>query len=44
MESGLAAALSAGVKCDRILHFMTAEELLQWIGSVRQRSARIPAA
>jgi histidinol phosphatase-like PHP family hydrolase len=44
MEFGLAAALSAGVKRDRILNFMTAEELLDWVGSVRERSMRRPAA
>jgi histidinol phosphatase-like PHP family hydrolase len=44
MEFGLAAALSAGVKRDRILNFMTAEELLDWVGSVRERSTRSPAA
>ena len=44
MEYGLASALLAGVKRDRILNFMTAEELLNWVGSVRQRSARQPAA
>jgi len=40
MEFGLASALLAGVKRDRILNFMTAEELLNWVGSVRKRSAR----
>lgn len=40
MEFGLASALLAGVKRDRILNFMTAEELLNWVGSVRERSAR----
>jgi hypothetical protein len=44
MEFGLASALLAGVKRDRIINFMTAEELLNWVGSVRERSARQPAA
>jgi histidinol phosphatase-like PHP family hydrolase len=44
MEFGLAAALSAGVKRDRILNFMTAEELLGWVAGVRERSTRRPAA
>jgi DNA polymerase (family 10) len=44
MEFGLASALSAGVKRDRILNFMTAKELLDWVGSVRERSMRMPAA
>jgi putative hydrolase len=44
IEFGLASALLAGVKRDRILNFMTAEELLNWVSSVRQRSARKPAA
>jgi len=38
MEFGLASALLAGVKRDRILNFMTVEELLDWVGSVRERS------
>jgi histidinol phosphatase-like PHP family hydrolase len=45
IELGLASALSAGVKRDRILNFMTAAELLNWVESVRERSlARRPAA
>jgi putative hydrolase len=44
MEFGLASALLAGVKRERILNFMTAEELLDWVGSVRERSTRRPAA
>ena len=32
------------VKRDRILNFMTAEELLGWVASVRERSTREPAA
>jgi hypothetical protein len=44
MEFGLASALSAGVKRDRILNFMAVEELLDWVGSLRKRSTRRPAA
>lgn len=44
MEFGLASALSAGVKRDRILNFMTAEELLGWVASVRELSLQKPAA
>jgi histidinol phosphatase-like PHP family hydrolase len=44
MEFGLASALSAGVKRHRILNFMTAEELLDWVAGIRERSTRIPPA
>ena len=44
MEFGLASAILAGVKRDRILNFMTAEQLLDWVASVRERSARESAA
>jgi histidinol phosphatase-like PHP family hydrolase len=45
IEFGLASALSAGIKCDRILNFMNSEELLSWVASVRHHDAsRIPAA
>jgi DNA polymerase (family 10) len=44
MEFGLASALLAGVKRDRILNFMTAEELLDWVAGVRERSTHRPAA
>jgi len=44
MEFGLAAALSAGVKRERILNFMTAEDLLGWVAGVRERSTRETAA
>jgi histidinol phosphatase-like PHP family hydrolase len=44
IDFGLASALSAGVKRDRILNFMTAEELLDWVASLRERSAYKPAA
>jgi putative hydrolase len=36
IELGLASALTAGIKRDRILNFMTAEKLLEWVGSVRE--------
>jgi DNA polymerase (family 10) len=35
MELALATALLAGIKRDRILNFMTRDELLQWVASVR---------
>ncbi len=38
-EFGLASALSAGIKADRILNFMTAEELLGWVANVREHRA-----
>jgi histidinol phosphatase-like PHP family hydrolase len=45
IEFGLASALSAGIKCDRILNFMNSEELLNWVASVRYHDAsRILAA
>jgi DNA polymerase (family 10) len=44
MEFGLASALLAGVKRDRILNFMTAEELLDWVAVIRERSTHKPAA
>lgn len=44
MEFGLASAMLAGVKRDRILNFMSAEELMGWVASVRERSTRRPAA
>ena len=45
IEFGLASALSAGIKCDRILNFMNPEELLSWVASVRYHDAsRILAA
>lgn len=36
IEFGLASALAAGIKPDRILNFMTADELLDWVAGVRQ--------
>ena len=45
IELGLASALSAGVKHDRVLNFMSADELLRWVAGVRERSsAGNPAA
>ncbi|HLY92778.1 MAG TPA: hypothetical protein VKQ89_05940 [Candidatus Angelobacter sp.] len=45
IELGLASALVGGVKRDRILNFMTADELLRWIAAVREQAAtRSPAA
>jgi histidinol phosphatase-like PHP family hydrolase len=35
IEFGLASAGQAGIPCDRILNFMTAQELLEWVGDVR---------
>ena len=37
IELGLASALTAGIKRDRILNFMTAEKLLEWVASVREQ-------
>jgi histidinol phosphatase-like PHP family hydrolase len=37
IEFGLASALSAGAKRDRILNFMTAEEIVHWAATVRER-------
>lgn len=39
IEFGLASALSAGIKRDRILNFMNREELLTWVASVRERAS-----
>src|ERR1700731_3780852 len=45
IEFGLACALRAGIKRDRIVNFMTAEELLRWVGTIREgHLARKPAA
>jgi histidinol phosphatase-like PHP family hydrolase len=45
IELGLASALSAGVPRDRVLNFMSADELLRWVAGVRERSsAANPAA
>jgi histidinol phosphatase-like PHP family hydrolase len=38
IELGLAAAMTAKIKRDRILNFMSAAELLEWVGRVRQSS------
>ncbi len=40
IELGLASALLAGVRAERILNFMTREELLAWANDVRQVSAQ----
>lgn len=37
IEFGLASALRAGIKPERILNFMPAPDLLEWVGSVRER-------
>lgn len=39
MEYSLASALKAGIKRERILNFMSRDELLQWVAKVRQASA-----
>jgi histidinol phosphatase-like PHP family hydrolase len=42
MEYSLASAMKAGIKRDRILNFMSREELVEWVGKVRdQDSARV---
>lgn len=38
IELGLAAAMTAKIKRDRILNFTSAAELLEWVGRVRQSS------
>ena len=43
IELGLASALQAGIKADRILNFMTAQELLTWAATVRERSVQTAA-
>jgi histidinol phosphatase-like PHP family hydrolase len=40
IELGLASALLAGVKRDRILNFMTKQELLNWTASLRTATGR----
>lgn len=45
IELGLASAMAAGIKRERILNFMTVEELLHWVATVRQNHSRCnPAA
>jgi histidinol phosphatase-like PHP family hydrolase len=39
IELGLASAFAAGIKRDRILNFMTAEEVTEWVASVRESHA-----
>jgi histidinol phosphatase-like PHP family hydrolase len=36
MEYSLAAASLAGISADRILNFLTAEQLREWVGTVRE--------
>ena len=43
IEFGLASALSAGISQERILNFMTAEELVEWVGSVREHQINYAA-
>jgi histidinol phosphatase-like PHP family hydrolase len=38
LEIGLASAVRAGIKRERILNFMTQAELLAWVGSIRESS------
>jgi DNA polymerase (family 10) len=40
MEYSAAAALIAGVAKDRVLNFMSRDELLQWVASLREKTAR----
>jgi hypothetical protein len=40
MEYALAAALLAGIKRDRILNFMSRDELLSWAANVRHNNVR----
>jgi histidinol phosphatase-like PHP family hydrolase len=44
IDLGLASALKAGVKSDRILNFMTGEQLLTWAANVRVHPARALSA
>jgi histidinol phosphatase-like PHP family hydrolase len=37
MDYSLAAAIRAGIPKDRILNFMSAEQLKQWVANVRTR-------
>jgi histidinol phosphatase-like PHP family hydrolase len=39
MEYSLASALKAGIRRDRILNFMSANELVEWAGTVRGRAS-----
>jgi histidinol phosphatase-like PHP family hydrolase len=39
MDFALASAIKAGIKKDRILNFMAAEEFVEWVASVRQRNS-----
>lgn len=40
LELGLAAAWKAGISRDRILNFLSAEELLDWVAQLRTRKGR----
>ena len=40
MDYALASALRAGVNRDRILNFMTAKQLRDWVSNVRSQSGR----
>jgi DNA polymerase (family 10) len=44
MDLGLASALRAGIKPDRILNFMSREQLLNWVGQVRETRRRAESA
>jgi histidinol phosphatase-like PHP family hydrolase len=39
MDFALASAIKAGIKEDRILNFMAADEFAEWVASVRQRNS-----
>jgi histidinol phosphatase-like PHP family hydrolase len=39
IEFGLASAMLAGINRDRILNFMTTEQLLTWVASVREQAS-----
>jgi putative hydrolase len=43
IELGLASALTAGIKRERILNFMSVPELKEWVGNVRELSGAIRA-
>lgn len=43
MEYSAAAALAAGIKRDRVLNFLSCDDLLAWAGTVRERSRRSAA-
>jgi DNA polymerase (family 10) len=39
IEFGLASAIMAGIKRDRILNFMNRKQLLAWVASVREKAS-----